>query len=486
MTANTPENLGEQVQKDYDNLKSTVEKNIDASNVNRINMAENVVKKILLKPAENMISNWDAIKKQFNYDDKAMVEKFAEKSKAVINYINSLTPDEMRLTTENLAKMQQQAQTFADMLSADITLESDKQKYPWVKEGLSYVLKIGPSKPDAKLKTFISISENLDNKTDEKAAAFARTMMTMAKPEERMQMVKFHLYKKAGIAIKDNDVIPTDADAFTKLEGEKLKITKDEILELNKFGVVSPAEMDELLPGKFTDEESQKASKLWEEKYDLVKKGKFLAQPIYGTSYDMFTFKNLGKLFGYIAGSCTMLFNGLANYENIKKDPLSLFSLPQFWIGAAEFGGAAYLSTEKTMGEITAGADTKKGWDATKAREALFTVTSASPRGWKTMIEANQFGGVNVLNDYVLNQTKNDKLQEDQLSVADFKAFLEMDKGKNSDKYGAVLATLESTTKAEGDPTLSNERFKKICKSFSTLRISNQSSYDKALAEAKK
>jgi len=194
----------------------------------------------------------------------------------------------------------------------------------------------------------------------EPAFSYACTLLGFAKPEQRRAIVT--------LALNDEEI-------KTSPEKRKTLITR-----LNDMGTISPLEAEEFLPDIFSDIEIQKMGELWEEKYDLIKRAKHLSEESYGAknmANEMFTLTNIAKTFGYVAGSLTVLLNGICNWKAIKEDPSSFFRIPQVWFGVGEIAAASYADSDRKMGEILADKSTLDTWNRTKSLDGLLAVVSA-------------------------------------------------------------------------------------------------------------
>jgi len=214
---------------------------------------------------------------------------------------------------------------------------------------------------------------------------------------------------------------------------------------------------------------------LWEEKYDYIKRAQYLMGESYGAknmANEMLTLKNVLTTFGYIAGSMTILLNGICNWKKIKEDPSYIAKIPQVWIGVGEIAAATFADSDKTLGEIVAGKDTIESWDIKKSQDGILSVVSASPRGWKTMLEGDQNFGVIALSEFVNSKLdSNENLQEKEATVAKFKEFLKFQESQNPGKnYDKILAQLEAIEGKE-NPETTSTRFRKLTMAFSKLKI---------------
>lgn len=215
---------------------------------------------------------------------------------------------------------------------------------------------------------------------------------------------------------------------------------------------------------------------LWEEKYDYIKRAKHLVGESYGAknmANEMLTFSNILKTFGYVAGTMTVLLNGICNWKKIKENPSEFVKIPQVWIGVSEFAIASYMDSDKNFNEIASGKDSVESWDAKKSMDGLLSVVSASPRGWKAMLDDDQNFGVRTLGEFVAAKSDgNQELKTKEATVENFKGFLKTQETENPDKnYDKILAQVESIEKSEGNLETTNTRFLKLTSAFSKLKI---------------
>ncbi|MDD3861332.1 MAG: hypothetical protein PHP74_00335 [Candidatus Gracilibacteria bacterium] len=464
-----PEYLPEGIKQDIKETESHIKRRINAWNTARSNFSEEIVMRQLMKPLDEILQNWDEMSVEFPGKDKieresGLAELVRRRAEVIKAQIDSMTPADMRLTLENLAKMEKYGEILSKMLmdSTDMRDPEKQKKFAWVERGLRYVMGIpgvGHSSVDANKedihKDIAKALENPPKHTDEPQPAFsyACTLLAFASPKQRREIVEL------------------------ALKGEKdPKKQKDLIKRLNEMGAVSPMEADEFLKGKFDEKELTKMGEDWENTYDFLKRAKYLTEESYGAknmANEMFTLTNALKTFGYVAGSLTVLLNGICHWSDIKKDPMSFFKIKQVWIGAAEIGAAAIADSDKTVSEIVADKGTTESWDYKKSLDGIYSVVSASPRGWKAVLEEDGYLGVKALGEFVAKYSKNEKdLKEKDATLENFKEFLTEESRKDSKKdYGKILGKLIKIEETEKTGGMSETRFKKLAMAFSKLNI---------------
>jgi hypothetical protein len=467
-----PEHLPEDV---ADTIKATerhVKGKMDAWHTDRANFAEEVVMARMMEPLDEVLRNWDEMVRDLTSQegDKAiakLTDLVRQRSEVIKAQIDNMTPADMRLTVETLAKMEQYGEKFAELLK--LTTSQEKSQFSWVEDALRYVMGLpgvnqngSADSKERKDKVYASIVkalENPKNPTDipEPNFSYACTLLAFAKPEDRKAIVAKAL---------ENPKLKAEPD------GKKKFLTT-----LCHQGAVSPLEAEEYLAGEatFSDTEIGAMAALWEEKYDYIKRAQYLMGESYGAknmANEMLTLKNVLTTFGYIAGSMTILLNGICNWKKIKEDPSYIAKIPQVWIGVGEIAAATFADSDKTLGEIVAGKDTIESWDIKKSQDGILSVVSASPRGWKTMLEGDQNFGVIALSEFVNSKLdSNENLQEKEATVAKFKEFLKFQESQNPGKnYDKILAQLEAIEGKE-NPETTSTRFRKLTMAFSKLKI---------------
>ncbi|MFA7686037.1 MAG: hypothetical protein WCX95_04530, partial [Candidatus Gracilibacteria bacterium] len=382
----------------------------------------------------------------------------------------------MRLTVENLAKMEQYGHKFSELLT--LTTGPEKEKFDWVKDALRYVMGLpgeGQSTVSANEgKVHEDIARALENPlgpkdTPEPNFSYGCTILAFAKPEQRKAIVEIAL----GSDALQKRAQGKGGDLPTALLAEK----KSLLTILCNQGAVSPLEADEYL-GKaaFSDQEMQEMGQLWEEKFDYIKRSKYLVAESYGAknmANEMLSVGNILTTFGYVAGTMTILMNGICNWKTIKEDPVAFLKIPQVWIGAAEIAAATYSDSEQTLGEISAGKETVRDWDTKKSRDGILSVISASPRGWNAMLDSDESFGVKALAEFVATKNDSDgEFKAAESTVVNFKTFLEEKELKTSNKsYGKILAQMKTIETSENNADMTSTRFLKLTTAFSKLKI---------------
>lgn len=479
-----PENLPDGVKAEIQETERHLKGKMDAWHTARSNFSETVVEGQLMRPLDEILQGWDARLQAFEAEEgdksKAMDKMVAlvrQRSEVIKAYIDQMTPADMRLTLETLARMEQYGQEFAKLL-IDSTDPEKKKKYAWVENALRYVMGVpasGSSSADAKKDEIQDIAKHLvgEQVSQEQAGepepnfSYACTLLAFAKPEQRKEIVEKVLARKELEATAAKEGIPV------------LEAKKRLLKTLCDRGAVSPLEVEEAL-GKeaFSDPEMQAMADLWEEKYDYMKQAKYLAGESYGATNaanEMFTLSNILRVFGYVAGSATVLLNGIVNWKEIKEDPSYFFKIPQVWMGGAAIATSAVAGSDQTLGEMTASKDTIATWDGKKSRDALLSVVSASPRGWKKILEDNQYTGVRILAEFITQRCNdNGTLKEKEATAANFKEFLERQKRINPAKeaiYDSLLAQMNAIEKNERNPDVTATRFQKVANAFVKLNI---------------
>lgn len=461
-----PEYLPEEVRKDIKETESHVKRKINAWHTDRSNFSEEIVMRQLMKPLDEILQNWDERAVEFPGKDKVERERGLAalvKRRAIVikDQIDSMTPADMRLTLENLAKMEKYGEMFSEMLmvSTDMRDPEKQKEFAWVENALRYVMVhpgVGHSSVDANKsevhKAIAKALKSYPSATDEPQPAFsyACTLLAFASPKQRREIVE--------LALKEE------------------KDPKKFIKRLNEMGAVSPLEADEFLKEKFDETELTEMGKAWEDKYDFLKRAKYLTEESYGAknmANEMFTLSNALITFGYVAGSLTVLLNGICHWTDIKEDPMNFFKIKQVPIGAAGIVAAAIADSDKTVSEIVAGKDTMATWDDKKSLDGIYSVVSASPRGWKALLEEDNYLGVKAMGEFVAKYSKNPKdLKEKDATLENFKEFLTEESRKDSKKdYGKILEKTKKIEETESSVDMSETRFKKLAMAFSKLDI---------------
>jgi hypothetical protein len=479
MTLFYPDNLPDSIKDEIKETERIVKSKIDAYNTDRSNFAEAVVKEKILSPLDDVLKNWRDLRME--QSEEALFELIKRRSEVIRAYVENMTPDEMRLTIENLAKMETLGNKFAELLVIGTDPEK-KAKYGWVENALRYVMGLPLTGKSAASTVEDGIEQDIAthllellprnpansiNTNEESNAAFSWMLLAFAKPEQKRRIMEK--------CLKDPKL-----EERAKDRGEDLKTTQKTLLEaLCERGAISPLEMEEL-GGRdnFSDQEIHDAATMWEEKYGFLERARHLAAESYGArnaANEMFTLTNIIKIFGYVVGTTTVVFNGICNWKTLKKNPSAFFKMPQVWLGAAEILTATYMDSDKNLSEITASKETLATWNATKSREALLAVISASPRGWKPLLEDDNYVGLRVMAEFVSQKcTDNKDLKEDEATVANFETFLNEQKKSNQEKaqiYDRLLSQLKQIKEGEKSEEITDTRFKKLANAFIKLDI---------------
>lgn len=459
-----PEHLPEDVKDTIKETVSHVKGKMDAWHTDRSNFAESVVMDQIMEPLDSVLENWDTLLQDFESKDKIhgqanLTELVRKRAEVIKGLLDSMTPDDMRLTLENLAKMETYGEKFAEILM------EERPQFAWVKNALRYVIGLpaaghngaaGHNEPVVQGQIAAALINPPASDADplkNPEFSYACTLLAFANPKQRKEIV---------------------AKALTVEKNPKELISR-----LNQMGAVSPLEAEEFLDeGAFSDPEIEEMGKLWEEKYDFTKRAKYISEESYGAknmANEMFTLTNLAKVFGYVAGSLTVLLNGITHWQQIKDDPTYIARIPQVWIGVGEIAAASYADSDRTLGEILADKSTLDSWNHKKSVDGLLSVVSASPRGWKKMLEGNGHLGVKVLAEFVGKYSKGEKdLKEKDATLENFKKFLAERNSVDPTKgYASILEELEKIEGAEVSSGISNTRFKKLAMAFSKLEISH-------------
>ncbi|MFA7686036.1 MAG: hypothetical protein WCX95_04525, partial [Candidatus Gracilibacteria bacterium] len=150
MTRYYSEQLPEDVKNTIQDTVSHVKGKMDAWHTDRSKFAEDMVIGHLLKPLDEVLMNWEGMVQEFT--DKSekkdrgeaidqLVKLVRERSEVITSYMNSMTPADMRLTVENLAKMEQYGHKFSELLTLTTSKEgTEKEKFAWVEGALRYVM----------------------------------------------------------------------------------------------------------------------------------------------------------------------------------------------------------------------------------------------------------------------------------------------------------------------------------------------------------
>lgn len=494
-----------------DDAKKRVNAKIEAAGTPRADFAEEMAEKQLLRPLVDIVDNWDPEKA----DD--LIKLARARSEVIKQYVDSMTPADMKMTLETLAKMEQFGQKFSQLLIQGTSPEN-QAKFGWVRNALRYVMGLpaeGQSSADAgKEDIEKSIAEHLvavlpsdpvkshaDNLDPN--AAYAANLLAFAKPEQRRSIVKICL-ESEGLKAKAAE---RQKKAPEKTQEEAFEEAKKELLKaLCERGSLSPLEAEEAIREEgqkssnakldFTDKEMQKMAVLWEEKNDFMRRAKKLSTDSYGAynaANEMLTLTNIAIVFGYIAGGGTILLNGIANWKQIYENPSHLVRIPQVWIGALEMTAAAVAGSDQSLSEMTASKETRENWDQNKAREGLYSVVSASPRGWKRMLEENNYFGMKTLAEFVKQKRQGgeggENLKEENITLEKFREFLDKEKEKNPNAGHEALKTqLDAIEKSENSKETTENRFKKLATAFNKLKIvggtSDEETYRNNLAIA--
>ncbi|MFA6917748.1 MAG: hypothetical protein WC285_02840 [Candidatus Gracilibacteria bacterium] len=491
MSRYIPEHLPPEAKKTIEETADYVRDRVDAGSTDRADFSEAVAMNQIMSPVDEILQNWDTLVQTKGQDD--LIKLLTQRSEAIKAYVAQMTPAEMRLTLENLAKMEQCGQEFARLLT-DSTNPENKEKYGWVEGALRYVMNLpatGESSKDAgKENIEQSIAEHLpgilsDDPSKQTAenldanAAYAATLLAFASPDKRRSIIKICFEKEVSKkALKAKAV---------KREKTEIETQKDLLKALCERGAISPLEVDEAVKTvagekeKFTDEEIAVMSQHWEEKNNFLARAKELSVESYGAknaANEMFTLSNVLRVFGYVAGSLTMALNGIFNFKKIKEDPSYFFRIPQVWLGAGEVAVAAYSDSDSTFGEMTASKETISNWDQNKAREGLLSVVSASPRGWKSLLEGAQLGGnpyfgVKALGEFAAKRCNdNGKFKDKEGTVANFRKFLEEKERQTPGQgYKSLLDQMNKVIQNENNAEVTETRFQKLAGSFVKLSI---------------
>jgi hypothetical protein len=459
------------------------------SRTDRAGMAAAIAENdILSSPINALLQEWINVATSVPADkiveERAKVEKrLIEKLTIIRSLAASLSPDDAKTTLETLAKAQSYGNALGDLLMAS---EKNPQ-YAWVKDAVKFIFSAQTEIDPGTNPIGEMVKALTGHRYPDPNFAFSCTLMAFAKPQKRKDIIDKCL----------------ESDAVKKMDvAQKQELFK----ALCEKGAVSPLEVDEAIGPKAgaTPEEEAEWGKFldgisvaWEEKYDFMQEAKRLCVESYGAknaANEMFTLSGFMRLFGYVAGSATVLLNWIVNFKEIKKDPSYAFKIPHVLFGLGEIGAAAIFGSDKSIGELLASKETRDTQDHNKALEGLLKVVSASPRGWKSALEmkdpSGDSFGVKTLASFVSEKNKDNNFQENEATFENFKLFLENMKKEDPTKpYDQLLAQLKKVESNEGNADLTGTRFKKLAFAFAKLNIGPADNagelYQEALVEAK-